>query len=187
MEEIRPGYTRVSDIIKPWNDFSGIPLEVLERKKNIGTEVHKAIQAFNECIPVQYEGDGEEYFTSFLKWMRETKVNVKYSELRLYDDTLKITGGIDALVQFPNEGNLVLVDWKTTASYTKKTARMWELQGTFYHYLLTKNGNEDLSDRIVFVQLNPDGKLPKIREFVYSPDTMALCAAAVELYHFCNP
>ena len=42
--DIREGYLRVSQILKPLSNFDGIEKDVLERKADIGTAVHKAIE-----------------------------------------------------------------------------------------------------------------------------------------------
>jgi hypothetical protein len=189
MDEIKPGYTRVSDILKPWTNFDNIPPEILERKRKIGEEVHEAIHMFNCCIPVTYEGEGISYFESALNWMQKFKVmiDVDHSETRLYDDELMITGKIDALVKFPHEDEMVMVDWKTSASANKKTKLLWQLQGTLYHYLLMKNDYPNLSDRFLFIQLDSDSGLPKIHEFTYSSDVMNVAASLIAAHRYFNP
>ena len=188
VEIIKPGYTRVSTILEERQDFSKIPREIFEHKTEVGSNVHEAIFLHNECLPRSFDLTEEEqaYFDSYLLWAKETGIQTPYNEKRFYDDMFMITGKIDALVKFPYEDKLILADWKTS-THNKKIGRIWEMKGTFYHYLLTKNGFEDISDRFLYIQLDPDGKLPKVREFRFNPSTMALCASAVELYRFTNP
>jgi len=184
-EVLKPGYIRVSEVLRIYNDFSMIPKEVFAHKTDVGSRVHDAIYLYNECIAQTQDLKPEEqgYFDSYLLWNKEFNVQTPYNEKRLYDDYFMITGKIDGLVKFPYEGKLVLADWKTTFSYNKHTAKIWEAQGTMYHYLVTKNGHEDLADRFLFIQLDPDGKMPKIREYQFSPDIMAKCAEAIDAYH----
>jgi hypothetical protein len=187
-EDIKPGYTRVTEMLSPWNNFDGIPAEILEAKRVLGTEVHELIRMFNECIPlVVVSGKKAPYFQSFLSWMLETKVSVRQNEVRLYDDQLMITGQIDALVKFPEKDDLIILDWKTSASYNKKTGLSWALQGVFYHYLLTQNSTSNLSNTIMFVQLSSKGEMPKIREFEYSTELMRKGTAVLEAYRYFNP
>jgi ATP-dependent exoDNAse (exonuclease V) beta subunit len=189
MEEvILPGYTRVTEILRTWNDFSKILPEVLEHKRQIGERVHDAIDQHNRDLIVDPYFEGREYFNSFLLWLATTGATVVQSEKRMYDDYFMITGKIDALVQFPHEDKLILVDWKTSASCDKKTALSWQMQGTLYHYLLTKNHtSDDVSDKFLFVKLSDEGALPRLKEFSFEPRNMAYSASAIETYRYFNP
>lgn len=182
-EEIKEEYTRVTDILRPWNNFDKIPPEILENKKNIGTEVHDAIFLYNQAVPIMpLRSDVGGYFESFLLWIESSHARVMQSEERLYDDYLKITGKFDGLVKFPDEDDKVMVDWKTSATYTKDIALSWALQGTFYHYLMRKNDFRNISNRFLFIQLDPHGKLPHVREFEFSTELMGVCNAALVCY-----
>lgn len=186
-ETIRLGYTRVTDILGPWNNFEAIPKDVLKNKCRIGSEVHYAIDMYNKCIPYSYEGDGVGYYNSFLCWTEEFRASAVESEVRYYDDEFKITGGIDAILKIPHEDRLVVADWKTCASYNKKMATSWSMQGAFYHYLLEKNDIANISNRFLYVQLDPDGKMPKIREFNYTTALMNEAATLLAAYRIYNP
>jgi len=183
MGEIKPGYARVTDILKPYSNFDMIPKEILEHKKEIGTEVHQAIYDYSKGIPESFEHpESEFYFISFLKWYKEFEIKFIENELRLYDEELRITGGIDAVIKFPHENSLVLVDWKTVASMTKPMSISWEMQGTFYHHLLQVNGYKTLSGRFLFIQLSADGDIPRVKKFEFDQKTMADCHAALQVY-----
>jgi len=186
-EQIRPGYTRVTEILAPWNDFKGIPEDVLENKRCIGVKVHDAISLYLECVPVIVDDNAAGYFDSFRQFMMDSKASVELMERRYYDDRLKITGQIDALVKFKEDDELIIVDWKTTASYTKRIGLTWALQGVLYHYLLEQNGVSNLSDRIIFYQLNKEGRPPHAREFRYTTELMGIAAAMLECYRYFNP
>ena len=119
MEEIKKGYTRVSEIVSVPGMFDMIPPDVLENKVRIGTNVHEAIHMdFLGFVPDLAE-DEKGYYDSYLEWKGMAKVTTAMSEDRFYDDALMITGAIDGLLRFPYEDNLVAVDWKTSATCTK--------------------------------------------------------------------
>jgi len=189
MEEvIRPGYTRVTDILRPWNNLEGIPKDILERKRIIGVKVHDAIRTYYDGFPVDaLQSDVGTYFDSFLEWQNDVKAIAVKTEERYYDDVLKITGCVDALLRFPEEDQLVMLDWKTSASYTKKMGVTWALQGCFYHYLMMQNDIPNVSTKFIFLQLSPEGKYPKVREFEYTSEMMAACCSAVQMHNLYNP
>jgi len=187
MEVIKPGYTRVTDILRPWSKFDGIPQEILDRKCAIGTEVHHAIHMHNEGFVPDLSPEAQPYFDSYLEWESASRVHCVVNEMRYYDDAKQITGCIDALARFPNEEGLVMCDWKTTAYCTPDIGITWHLQGTFYHYLIEQNKVENVSNRFLFVQLKKDGKLPKVKEFEYTTEMMYKCDCALVMHRLYNP
>ncbi len=180
LEEIRPGYTRVSTILSQWDKFSGILPEILENKIRIGTNVHKAIDAFHLGLLVELADDEQPYFNSFFGWYNEVKYQCMQSEKRLYDDSLKITGELDALVKLGDSKELTLLDWK--CSYSEDPIN-WPLQGAFYIYLLRQNGHENVSDVCMFVKLSKESVLPKVFEYDTS-NLLPICKAAVQTYEY---
>ncbi len=189
-EEIKPGYTRVTEILKPWNNFDGIPKDILEAKRQIGVKVHDAIRTYYDGFPVEpLQSDVGPYFDSFLEWQNATKGRTGRiaPETRFYDDSLMITGSPDAILRIPDRDNLVMVDWKTSASYTKKMGTTWSLQGTFYHHLLLYNEVPNVDTVFWFIQLDPHGKMPKVREFEYTTEGMTSCIAALHMHKLYNP
>lgn len=181
-EEIKPGYTRVSSILSQWDRFGHIDKNILENKKILGTCVHEAIKEYFLCGFHPMESDIKGYFLSFLKWYNDTSVNIIQSEERYYDEDNKITGCIDGLVQFPNDKEFVLIDFKTSVAEDKK---FWPLQGQMYHDLMRKNGKE-LSNRFLFLILSKDGNLPKVCEYKTSNLYAEICRAAILTYRYIN-
>jgi len=184
MDKIKEGYTRISDIVSVPGMFDMIPLEVLEKKVRIGTNVHEAIHMdFLGFVPDLAE-DEKGYYDSYLEWKSITNTGISMSEDRFYDDNLMITGAIDGLLRFPYEDNLVAVDWKTSATCTKAISDTWRAQGGFYHYLLMQNNVHNVSQRYLFVQLHPKGKLPKVKEFLFTQDIWKECLDLLDKYRF---
>lgn len=173
-------YTRVSDILQFYQDFSNIPQEVLQLKAELGTEVHNVIDASFEGLYIEPGPKANGYIASFEKWKAQTGVKVLIHEKRFYCDSLKITGQPDAIVQFPNSEAKVLVDFKTTVA---ESAKFWSLQGCFYHYLCGKNGI-DLGPRMIFLRLDKFGNFPKAHEYFFSNQMLNLCMSALNLYRF---
>lgn len=178
---IKPGYIRVSEILGQWDRFGAIDKQVLEAKAQLGTAVHEAIKAHQECIHLGVPENAFGYFESYLKWYEVTKPQIKPME-RLYCDKLMITGELDALVSFVGGGMPIIVDWKCTAAIDDLH---WQLQGCWYHYLCQANSIE-VDDRILFVQLQKDGSAPKVREYKRSSHLMNVCMSAYICYRYLN-
>lgn len=181
-EEVLPGYARVSSILKPLANFAGVDEDVLEAAKIRGQEVHKALEMDSMDIfyPVPAECRG--YIDSAKRWMKLTQYQVLQSEVRLYDHSLKITGKPDAFVCVGN-GPLFLVDWKNTASQNRE---YWEHQGMFYHHLAAKNG-VNLSKKMMFVQLCPEGSMPRVYSFQATEILWRECLKYYNAYCSKNP
>jgi hypothetical protein len=196
MEIIKEGYSRVTDILGIWNtifmengevigkSFAGsrfkIDIDVLDNKANIGNNVHKAIEAHLDGFSVPLGEREQLYFDSFRAWYDKSGCEVVEKEERYYDDELMITGKIDALVKFPNNDELILLDFKTSA---QESPKIWPLQATMYYYLLKKNG-KTVSDRLLFLKLDRYGKKAKLFEYKFIPELFNVCLAACTCNHY---
>ena len=178
---IKDGYIRVTEIFSQWDRFSHIDPVVLENKANIGTEVHRAIDAHEECIHLPLE-KGHGYFDSFVKWSNLVGVQSQLRSIRFYCEMLKITGEIDLIAKFPGSDQLILIDFKTCA---QKDDKFWKLQGQFYHYLCKQNGIE-VSDRFLFLKLDKNGEFPKVYEYHSSPSLLNVCMSSYICYKYLN-
>lgn len=167
-EKIKPGYIRISQILQQFNDFSAVPDEVLSAKCTLGSHVHAAIEALHEGLYVPLTEREQPYFESFEKWHAVTQFTPHKSEVRLYDDKLKITGCLDAI--YERNGKLILVDYKTSASPSES----WQYQGMFYWHLAKINGI-DLEKRYLFLQFHPNGKPASTYSFDASERTWQTC------------
>jgi hypothetical protein len=180
---IKPGYTRVSEILAQWEDYVGVEKSVLERKAALGTQVHEAIMGFHEGIYLPVSPEAQGYFESFKLWQQRSKPKLQAIG-RLYCEKLKITGEIDALCTFdpgqqPSQETFVL-DWKTTAMINESR---WKLQGQFYHYLCKANGLP-IGERFMFIQLQKDGSYPKVKVYDTSKELLNVCMSAYVCYKY---
>lgn len=171
-------YARVSDILKPFCDFSNIDEAVLNNKARIGTDVHKAINDdICEEFPIIFP-ESHGYLSSYYQWKERLLPSFSLAETRLYCDEKMISGQIDTLVQFKGENGLVLVDFKTSA---QESPIVWPMQAHLYHYLLIKNG-WNVTSRFLFVKLDKHGKLPTVFQYCFDPNLRAKCMDAIDLH-----
>ena len=172
-------YARVTEVLTHLQDFSNICQDVLERKKNIGTSVHKAIKDdIDGEIPFIDEGTAS-YYKSYCEWKEIMTPKIVQSEERYFCDIKKITGQIDALITFKHGSEVpILIDFKTSA---QQNAKIWPLQAHLYRYLLTQNGIET-QDRFLFIKLDKTGKMPTTFEYLFSEKTLSYCLNLIDLF-----
>ncbi len=182
MENIKEGYTRVSTILGQWNSFAHIDPDVLSNKCRIGINVHAKISAESDGIFLELQEDEEGYFESWKKWWDKEKIASKavFNEQRFYCDKLKITGCVDCLLQ--EEDDLLIIDYKTSASANKK---MWAMQAAFYHYL-AKNEGHKMFNQVWFLRLKKDGKKATLYKFEMTDELWDTCLAALNTYSYFN-
>lgn len=190
---ILEGYTRISTILSILPSIAGnnedgqilwgfpfqtINQEVLKKKCLIGTNVHQAINSWasNDFSPLTECEKG--YFDSFLIWKEIVKLKPIESELRLYDDNLKITGAIDMLGKIEGSDSLILFDFKTSSVADLKK---WPLQAAFYHHLLTVN-KFSINGSVLFVQLNKNGEVPTCHTFPIDNKLKTLMISTYNIY-----
>lgn len=180
-DDIKPGYTRVSEFCSRYEDFGNIDQAVLENKCRIGTSVHKAIQSSIECIPFRLAEDEKGYFESWFKWWDKMRCDIVHMEERLYCDKFMLTGAIDGIIVFNDGITKSIVDWKTSASCNDD---IWALKGAFYHHLVTTNKLCDISERVIYLQLDKHGGQPTVREYIIDQKQKSLMVATIMCHSF---
>ena len=182
MEEIKEGYTRVSEIIGQWRHLDHIDPGVLANKCRIGTSVHEKICAEVSGIYIDEEEAARGYVQSWQKWHKENEEYLYFveTERRFYCDELMITGAIDAIVEMGDY--TFIIDYKTSSVPNKK---IWALQGSFYNYLAKQNGFY-VDPTVIFLHLKKDGSMAKEVEVYCSPELWEDALRAYELHHYFN-
>ncbi|WP_297479816.1 hypothetical protein [Ferrovum sp.] len=105
----------VTQILDQFSDYSMVPPHILERKRQIGTAVHAAIdldlkgELDEETIHSAWGG----YFDGWRKFQKESGFIVESSEQRIYSEKYRYAGTLD-LVGTLSSGP-ALIDTKTTA------------------------------------------------------------------------
>lgn len=186
-EIIDPKYIRVSSILSMIPTMTdgkwGYPIQnidqgVLQRKSELGTSVHAAINAHvkGEFIPMTEKEEG--YFESYLKWEKALNVQPVATEKRFYSEPMKMTGCIDMLASFGQDDNCYLIDFKCTVA---PDPVKWPIQGALYH-LLTRVDLIDIEKTVLFVQLDKDGELPKVHKYTITDSLLASAMAWYNAY-----
>lgn len=177
-------YARVSEILKPFTDFSHIDPEVLANKCRIGTQVHEAIADEIKGEFPFLRPDSYGYFKSFMIWKSRMDCVFSQSEHRYFSDKYMITGQIDTLIYFydnfkesidkPSIHLPVLVDFKTSA----QEGESWCMQAHLYHLLLTEN-EVNVEPLFLFVKLDKKGDLPKVFQYKFQKNIASKCLNSI--------
>lgn len=171
-------YARVSDVIAPFANYQGISPRLLEYKGAKGTNVHESIYEYiTEGIPWSLWDDCRGYFDSFLEWEKIVKPEYVEMEERYFNDEKRLTGKPDNIIKMKVDGELVLVDWKTSVQENKIT---WPMQAHLYHYLLKPF--KKISSPFLFVKLNRYGHPPMVFSYNYDKNFEIKCLQAVDDY-----
>lgn len=149
-EEIdKAHYTRVSEVLQPYNGLDGIPEDILGNAARRGTIIHELCEIYAKegcLIPTEHEG----YLGAFKNWFDQHVMQCMRTEERLYDDLREVTGKYDLLVELFN-GDICLVDIKTTASKSDT----WPLQLGAYQRLFEQT--YDWTPKRMVLHLNKKG------------------------------
>lgn len=150
----------VTQVLKPLYDFSGIPKDVLARKAELGTAVHKACELL-DADQLDWGSVNEDmsgYVLAYLKFLDEVKPEILSNEERFASAKLRFAGTMDkrALVR----GKHCIIDVKCTASLSPIVG----LQTAAYEGLVKENTGEKVQGRYA-LQLKPD------ETYVFQPYT----------------
>lgn len=184
-EEIKDGYTRVSEILDPFSKFkySMIPPEVLANAADRGTRVHDYCNSYaNNIFLSHIDEDCEGYVKSFIKWYDDNVEKLISSEERIYNNEYMLTGKYDMIVRLKNDHRNTLIDIKTPV----QSSRSWALQLSAYEILIRADSGVPIHRRIV-VQLPKSGGKSKQIEYEDHKKDQNLFLSALHLYHHFNP
>ena len=153
-------YPSVTQVLRPWSDFSRINPEVLEVAANRGQEVHAICSGIAKGlwvpdIPESCAG----YVASFRQWFEQHVASVEFAEKELVDTTYGFQGHPDLLVTIKGDAGGMLLDLKTP----RAPALSWRPQVAAYVHLARLNGYHVI--RGGCLRLSPEGGPPILDEY----------------------
>lgn len=176
------GYPHVTEILRPWADFSRIDPEVLALAANRGSDFHAlaathAQKLWVDEIPNNCVG----FFRSFTDWFDCYVSEVVLVEQQLIDKANGFLGTPDAILRIKGDSGLTLIDWKSGQTASKT----WVIQVAAYRHLAEKNGYPIA--RVATLQPRPDGRLAKFTEYTKSlTPALAVFLSALNCWRFFN-
>ena len=96
----------VTQVLAPLVDFSRVPPDVLEAKRDLGSRVHETCHFHDE------DDDVLPYLEGWKRFMRESGARILQCETRVCEPVLGYAGSLDRVLEL--NGNRWLVDLKTS-------------------------------------------------------------------------
>jgi hypothetical protein len=104
-------YERVLRESKDWEQARADAAKWPARARDLGTDVHAAIDQFNRGLPLELTEATAPYVAQYAAWIRNNKVEVIGSERYVINTAIGFGGTYDSLCRI--DGELALVDVKT--------------------------------------------------------------------------
>lgn len=162
----KDNWPRVSQVLQPYTDYSMVPEHVLTRKTEIGRTVHQYCAGIAQGLWMpQILPECAGYITSFQNWFDTYVEEVIFLEKELSDPVYHFIGHLDFYGRLKKLG-LALLDWKTPITLYKQ----WKVQLASYKRLLDVIKRP--VDLIASLQLNPEGKIPKMTRYQDSAEDL---------------
>lgn len=170
----------MTTVLSPFNDFSGVPPDVLEHAKQRGTLVHRFCHAYALGFPILEDvpSDAFGFFYSFRTWFDTWVTEVRGAEVELTDPVLGFIGHLDLICRIRGDSEDAVVDYKTPANY----AKTWGGQMAAYRHLANKNGFR--VGRAIVLRLDPRGLTPTAHQYGDDRRYLAAFIAALTAYSF---
>ena len=170
----------VTTVLSPFSDFSMIRPEVLKLASERGTRVHAACAIYTKGLwadSALYPGDGP-FFDSFLNWVVISDVEFVSVEEEFADPHLGYMGHPDAIVRYPGDQGLTIIDYKTPMSIS----RTWYPQIAAYAHLARKHGHD--VRRGLAVRLRTNGGPAIVTEIDFNGEPWAAFMNALGAYRY---
>lgn len=181
MEEIKPGFTRVTTPLSIYNKFDAIDPTVLQNAAERGSRVHKYCEMYakGEYLP-EPEKEISLYLESFREWHDSMVEEVISTEQRFYDDTLMLTGQIDLIATVRGDKLPAIIDIKTAQTKSKT----WPLQLAAYKHLSEIGIDPRVKTRRIALQLRKDGMRAKVVEYTNYAVELKIYLGILEAWRF---
>lgn len=173
-------FPSVTEVLKPYCDFSSVPAAELDEAAARGTTVHDACASIAQGLPLFYIPKKiEGYLQSYIRWFDSIVDEVLLVEERLTDNEFGYHGAPDSIFK-TKQGDVILVDNKTPTGLV----RAWQLQCAGYYNLAVKSGIRP--DKTGSLMLNPEGKAAKVEYYENSRTDFPMFLQALNLFRFFN-
>lgn len=186
-------YFSVTQILRPFIDFSKVPPGALAYAADRGTRVHHICLNLYACgMPtLNVPDDCKGFFESFKNWFDDYVAEVFFIEKEFIEKRFCYVGHVD-LVCLLRDGRIVIVDLKTPAAESKS----WALQLAAYRIAVNHHFRVDYNKKpaitvpakngCMSLRLRKNGKRAVASVYQYSEDDFALFLSALNVYRYFN-
>ncbi len=173
----------VTEVLRPFADFSNVPQAALEAAAERGRRIHAAAAArlsgVFQVTPLEPGDEG--YIRSLDAWVKEMVRDVIDVEPELVDEALGFKGHPDLVCRLVS-GDVAVVDYKTPAVESPT----WRAQLAAYRHLVSKAyaGRGVRSPLALALMLRADGGMPKAIIYRSSDRDFQAFLAALTAYRY---
>ncbi len=121
----------VTEVLRPYVDYSMVAEDLLLLAQERGTEVHRFCAAYAQGVWLPVPQGLEGYCRSFARWFDDFVGKVIAVEKRLLNPILGFSGQPDLIAELKGEEGAVVVDYKTPAT----EGPTWQAQVAAYIHL----------------------------------------------------
>ena len=148
----------------------------LEKAGNFGNRAHDAIDNFIIDGRLPTDDEIRPVFDGFIKWTKEHKFNIISGDMTVGSKKHGFGGRMDALA-IDEEGNYIILDWKTSNYFSKDYA----LQVAAYAAAFAEQYNVPLPKKCYIVKFAKTDAIYEIKEVEDVPNTFLAFLAAKKL------
>lgn len=175
-------FPRVTEVLRPFTNFTGVSQVVLDRAAARGTTVHALCAGIAKDVWVPDSMIQEElvgYVNSFRQWVAAQVEKFIVIEKRYIDENFGYTGQLDFVV-LGKDKKIYLVDIKTSA----RPQKTYPVQMAAYKQLLAKH-NVPI-EGVMLVYLDKDGDFPNISTYDNLEEEWAVFRGALDCWKYFN-
>ena len=130
-------YAEVLRASQDWDAARAAAAKWPSRARDLGSDVHVAVDQYNRGLPLEITGDTAPYVAQYAAWLRNNSIEVLGSEKYVINTTVGFGGTYDSLCRI--DGELALVDVKTGS---QKASQRLQLAGLSMAELHGEPGEE---------------------------------------------
>jgi len=191
--QIPKDYLRITQLLSVFTDFSHIEPAVLARAADRGTRVHQLCESYvkskslhaSDFVIDSADSDCKPYLLSFVEWFESMVEKVVYTELRINDERLKLSGQCDLIAVLKGDTAPTIIDIKTP----QQTQKSWQLQTAAYRLLAERKIGLELEGkelRRITLILDKYGGKARVTEYTDGKGDIQKFLNLLELYRFFN-
>jgi hypothetical protein len=169
----------VTQILKPYSNFSGISLDVLQHAAERGKKVHSACGSYAQGLWVpKLDDECMGYFLSFRRWFLNVVERAVDVEFEVRNEKMGYVGHPDLLCVFRGDKKFTIVDLKTPLLLSPT----WPLQLAAYKYAKSDSGCH--VSRVGTLRLAKDGGQAKFDEFTDTQRAFKAFCGALSVHQY---
>lgn len=181
-EEIPKGYTRVTEVFKPYSKLDLVDPDILAYRSKIGDLTHHYVEMYSlNLLITSIPKIIKPYLISFKNWFDEYAEEVLMTEVRINSEKYLLTGKPDFIIKIKGDDFYSVLDVKTPANFQKT----WRAQTAAYQILIEEELGIKIKRRIS-LRLDQEGGSPHFDEMIFHEYDKKIFLDMLSVHRFFN-